>query len=201
MMIRALKILSPFFLVFATLAPALEVAQIPGAGQAPKESPDFPKYLEINLTQQRARLIENKKVIWESVASTGREEKRTQTGIFKITDKKEKWTSTIYHVPMPYFQRFSHSPVGIHAGPLPGFPGSAGCIRLPEPAARELFQKTEIGLPVVIVGETPPFEYFKQVAQEVRSQKHSPTFAASAPAASKPTPTSPPNKIKPSPPA
>jgi len=134
----------------------------------------FPKFLQISLTDQRARLIENNNVIWESIASTGREDKKTEPGIYKITGKHEKWVSTIYKVSMPYFQRFSYSPMGIHAGPLPGYPGSAGCIRLPLKKAEELFAMTQEGLPVVIYGRAKPFEYYKAKARAAKREKFSP---------------------------
>lgn len=139
-----------------------------------KETPVHPKYLFIDLTTQKAKLFHGKKVVWESVVSTGRTSKETPAGTFKITDKHEKWVSSIYNVSMPNFQRFSHSAMGIHAGPLPGYPGSAGCIRLPEDKSKELFALTEIGLPVVIAGEAPPFEYFKAKILQAKRDKRSP---------------------------
>jgi lipoprotein-anchoring transpeptidase ErfK/SrfK len=138
------------------------------------ENPSFPKYLLIDLTTQKSKLIDNKKVIWESIVSTGRATKETPPGVYKITDKHEKWVSSIYNVSMPNFQRFSNSPMGIHAGIMPGYPGSAGCIRLPEDKSKELFALTELGLPVVITGEAPPFEYFKAKILQAKREKSSP---------------------------
>lgn len=140
----------------------------------PVAKADYPKYLFICLTTQKAKLIRENKVVWESILSSGRTTKETPVGTFKITDKYEKWVSTIYNVSMPNFQRFNHGAMGIHAGPLPGYPGSAGCIRLPEDKSKELFALTTIGLPVVITGEAPPFEYFKAKILRAKRDKNSP---------------------------
>jgi hypothetical protein len=161
-------LLTVFFLSSCFLQAAL------AAESDQSEKPSFPKYLLIDLTQQKAQLIEQERVIWESVASTGREGKATPPGIYKITDKHEKWISTIYKISMPYFQRFSHSALGIHAGPLPGYPGSAGCVRLPQESSKELFSLTTIGLPVVVQGEAPPFEHFRSKLRQAKKEKYSP---------------------------
>lgn len=134
----------------------------------------FPKFLQINLSEQTARLYEKDSVIWESVISSGRESKATQPGIFKITEKNKEWVSTIYKVSMPNFQRFSYSDMGIHAGVIPGYPGSAGCIRLPLDKSEELFELTEINMPVVIFGAAPPFEHFKAKLRAAKRDKNSP---------------------------
>ena len=50
---------------------------------------------------------------------------------------------------MPYFMRI-HGAVGMHAGYLPGYPASHGCIRMPEFMAEDFFNNVEIGTPVTI---------------------------------------------------
>ena len=58
--------------------------------------------------------------------------------------------STIYHVSMPYWMRLSSTSYGVHAGYLPGYPASAGCIRLPSSAARMIYDNTRSGTRVNI---------------------------------------------------
>jgi lipoprotein-anchoring transpeptidase ErfK/SrfK len=74
----------------------------------------------------------------------------TPTGKFVITDKHRSRVSSIYDVEMPYFMRLSCSAVGMHAGSLPGYPASHGCIRMPAEAAREMFKIVEVGTLVSI---------------------------------------------------
>jgi hypothetical protein len=155
------------------LLPLLVQAAEPSKSEKP-ETPAFTKYLLIDLTNQKAKLLDNRKVLWESIVSTGRESNETPVGTYRISDKHEKWVSTLYNVSMPNFQRFNGGTIGIHAGIIPGFPASHGCIRLPEDKARDLFALTEVGLPVVVTGETPPYEYFKAKILQARREQKSP---------------------------
>jgi hypothetical protein len=58
--------------------------------------------------------------------------------------------------PMRYFMRF-HGATGMHAGYLPGYPASHGCVRLPEANAIALFNSVEVGTPVTVFGTTPRY--------------------------------------------
>lgn len=104
-----------------------------------------PRRLVIDLSSQRLTLYENEVSTFSSPVSTGKPGFRTPTGEYVITDKHRTHTSTIYHSSMPFFQRFSCAAFGIHQGHLPGYPASAGCIRLPYESARFLFGKLEVG--------------------------------------------------------
>ncbi len=117
------------------------------------KDPDHePRHFVINLSAQRVTGYDTEgKVIFQSRVSTGRKGKETRTGEFVITDKYSTWTSTIYRVPMPYFQRLNCSDFGMHQGNVPGYPASAGCIRVPAGKALELFRLTELGDRVKIV--------------------------------------------------
>ena len=57
--------------------------------------------------------------------------------------------STFVGAPMPYFLRIIGG-VGLHAGYLPGYPASHGCIRMPESKARRFFEAAKVGTPVTI---------------------------------------------------
>lgn len=107
-------------------------------------------YIEIDLSEQRAKLWQDGKVKLTSPVSTGRSGYRTPKGEYVITNKYRHWISTIYRVPMPYFMRLSCGSFGLHAGYVPGFPASHGCIRLPPEYARAFFQIADVGHRVTI---------------------------------------------------
>jgi hypothetical protein len=55
---------------------------------------------------------------------------------------------------MPYFMRFNGAE-GMHAGYLPGYPASHGCVRLPDEKAIAFYRAVEVGTPVSVFGRTP----------------------------------------------
>jgi len=93
----------------------------------------------ITLSQQRAVLYLDGQAINTSSVSTGRKGYATPTGTFVITNKHRSWTSTIYKVAMPWFMRLNCGAIGLHAGNVPGYPASHGCIRLPSSKAKAFF--------------------------------------------------------------
>ena len=106
--------------------------------------------IEISLASQRAALIKNGVPIFRTECSTGRQGYSTRTGRFVITDKERNHRSTIYKVDMPYFMRLSCLDFGMHAGVVPNYPASHGCIRLPAEAARKFFSEIPIGTLVTV---------------------------------------------------
>lgn len=108
--------------------------------------------IEISLSQQRATLIEAGNRVLESPISSGKKGFATPKGRFVVTNKYRDWKSTLYEgAPMPFFMRLSCSDFGLHAGRLPGYPASHGCIRLPRDKAVAFFERTEVGTLVEIV--------------------------------------------------
>lgn len=134
--------------------------------------------IKINLAQQRAYFFKSGKLVGVSQLSTGREGLATPTGSYKIVQKDKDHVSTLYGdyvddvgnvvkanvgidkdpkppgtrfkgAPMPYFMRIVGG-VGMHAGYLPGFPASHGCIRMPEFMAENFFNAVSTGTPVTI---------------------------------------------------
>ncbi len=128
-----------------------------------------PTYIYVDLTEQRLEFVDNGRVTLAMPISSGRDEKPTPPGRYTVSHKHEQWVSTIYHVSMPYFLRFNGGTIGLHAGPLSGYPGSAGCIRLPEDGARELFRRTRVGTPVLVQGRAP---LLNEVLAELRQEQH-----------------------------
>lgn len=160
-------------LLFAILLNGCALTDFSGFG--PK--PTGPASIVIDLTAQRAYLYRGRTLMLESVASTGREGYNTPTGKFRVIQKDLDHRSTIYGeyvqngrvvmpgidirktarpsgttfegAPMPYFLRFVGA-VGMHAGQVPGYPASHGCIRLPQRKAKRFFAEVKVGTPVTI---------------------------------------------------
>ena len=118
---------------------------------APQVAPDGPMLLIVNLTTQRATLFRNGVPIGATTISTGRSGYRTPTGVFTILQKHvEHYSSKYDNAPMPYMQRLTWYGVALHAGHLPGYPASHGCIRLPRGFAQLLYGVTKLGMTVVV---------------------------------------------------
>ena len=106
--------------------------------------------LEISLGLQRVALVKNGVPVYRTQCSTCRTGYSTKRGEFVITNKERNHRSTIYHVEMPYFMRLSCLDFGMHAGYVPNYPASHGCIRLPEEAARKFFSELPVGTLVTV---------------------------------------------------
>ncbi len=105
----------------------------------------------VDISKQKAYLLVNGKIAITSAVSTARKGKRTPRGNFRITQRvRSGKISTIYRSQMPYWMRLSGSLYGVHAGHLPGYPASAGCVRLPNESARLFFDNTSYGTRVSI---------------------------------------------------
>ena len=124
------------------------------AGQfvwAPDVAPQGPMLLIVNVHTQRAVLYRNGVPIGATTVSTGRAGRETPTGIFSILQKQvEHYSSKYDNAPMPFMQRLTWQGVALHAGQLPGYPASHGCIRLPRDFARLLYGATSLGMTVVV---------------------------------------------------
>jgi hypothetical protein len=121
---------------------------------APDVAPQGPVTVIISLKTQRAYAYRNGVPIGVSTVSTGKPGKETPTGVFTILQKAVKHRSNIYsNAPMPFMQRLTWSGIAMHAGQLPGYPASHGCVRLPAGFAKLLFGITSLGLTVVITDD------------------------------------------------
>lgn len=118
---------------------------------APEIAPQGPMLLIVNIATQRAVLFRNGVPIAATSVSTGRPGHATPIGVFTILQKQVEHYSSIYDsAPMPYMQRLTWQGVALHAGNLPGYPASHGCIRLPAEFAKRLYAETKLGMTVVI---------------------------------------------------
>jgi hypothetical protein len=121
---------------------------------APEVAPAGPVTVIISLPNQRAIAYRNGIPIGVTTVSTGKPGHETPTGIFTILQKHVEHKSNLYdNAPMPYMQRLTWGGVALHAGNLPGYPASHGCVRLPKGFARLLYGVTRIGLTVVITND------------------------------------------------
>src|SRR5690242_14705642 len=118
---------------------------------APEIAPEGPMLLIVNLKSQRAVLYRNGVPIGATTVSTGRPGHSTPTGVFTILQKQVVHHSSKYDsAPMPYMERLTWYGVALHAGHLPGYPASHGCIRMPKGFAQLLYGVTGLGMTVVI---------------------------------------------------
>lgn len=107
--------------------------------------------LVLNLSEQRVYAYDAGNMVAVSTVSTGRPGHETRPGSFSILAKYRYYRSKKYdNAPMPYMQQITSYGVALHAGPMPGYPASHGCIRLPTQFAANLFAATHIGIPVLI---------------------------------------------------
>lgn len=113
-----------------------------------------PMAVIVSLTEQRAYAYRNGILIGVSTVSTGKKGYETPTGVFTILQKDKDHHSKKYdNAPMPYQQRLTWDGVALHAGGLPGYPESHGCVHLPTEFARQLFDATNMGMTVVVAKE------------------------------------------------
>lgn len=131
----------------------------------------------VRLSEQKADLYHHGKRVATSPISSGREGKNTPVGRFRVIQKSRYHRSSLYGnyvrdgrvvlenvdvrkggrppgsrfegVPMPYFLRFTGA-YGLHAGRVPGYPASSGCVRLPPRHAKRYFNAVQIGTPVIV---------------------------------------------------
>ena len=105
----------------------------------------------VSIRNQTAWLEDDERIIMTSPVSTARRGMHTPTGTFQVSEKDASHISTIYHVSMPFYMRLSGEPFGMHAGYLPGYPASHGCIRMPKAKAALFFKNVIVGTSVLIV--------------------------------------------------
>ena len=135
----------------------------------------------INLSEQRAYLLEDGKVSLVSPIASGKPGWSTPTGNFSVISKDIDHRSQSFGLiidasgrivsssatpgtyvprgfhyesaPMPYYMQFTTA-IGMHAGYLPGYPASHGCVRMPRDLAERFFERVNIRTPVTVDGST-----------------------------------------------
>ncbi|MBY0558627.1 L,D-transpeptidase family protein [Hyphomicrobium sp.] len=116
--------------------------------------PTSPLLVVVSLRRQKVRVYDANGEIASSRISSGRPGFETPTGVFSILEKNVYHTSNIYSgASMPYQERITWSGIAFHAGDIPGFPASHGCIRLPFAFSKKLYGLTKLGTRVVVASE------------------------------------------------
>lgn len=116
-------------------------------------APRGPVLVYVDLDRQLATVYRNGIRIAVSTISSGKPGFETPRGVFTILEKDEDHRSRTYdNAPMPFQQRLTWMGVALHAGNLPGYPASHGCVRLPLEFSKLLFRTTTMGGTVVIAG-------------------------------------------------
>src|SRR6266511_3346812 len=140
----------------------------------PESEPEGPLLIVASITEQVAYVYRNGICIARSSVSTGRPGHSTPTGVFTILEKEVHHTSSIYKgAEMPYMERVTWGGIALHAGDLPGYPDSHGCVRLPLEFSKLLFGVTMKGATVIIADAhsapattVHPGLFFSQSGQE-----------------------------------
>ena len=105
----------------------------------------------VSLRDQRISIYDSNGSALRARVSTGQTGYETPVGVYSVLEKEEEHYSNVYDdASMPFMQRITWSGVALHAGALPGYPASHGCVRLPYDFAERLFPMTRVGMRVIV---------------------------------------------------
>ncbi len=165
----ARKTLSTFSICLGVAALAAAITVVPADAKKKKKTVEVestvsaaeahqPMTLVISLGNQKVDIYRGTTLITSSRVSTGKRGHATKAGVFSILEKRRRHYSNLYGgAPMPWMQRLTWSGTALHAGVVPGYPASHGCIRLPFSFAPKLFSMTDVGGQVVVAhGKVAP---------------------------------------------
>ncbi|PIT06406.1 hypothetical protein TSA1_30120 [Bradyrhizobium nitroreducens] len=137
---------------FAALTPAgaAKQARQPAEAVAPRQAGQ-PIMAIVSIKSQQVTFYDSEGWILRAPVSTGTTGRETPAGVFAIVEKDKDHRSTMYDDAwMPNMQRITWNGIALHGGPLPGYAASHGCVRMPFGFAENLFDKTYIGMRVII---------------------------------------------------
>jgi uncharacterized protein (TIGR02246 family) len=146
------------------IAPRLEAKQGRPAptteATAPRKAGE-PIMAIVSIKSQQVTFYDAEGWILRAPVSTGTTERETPAGIFAVIEKDKDHHSSLYDDAwMPNMQRITWNGVALHGGPLPGYAASHGCVRMPYDFAEKLFNKTRIGMRVIISpNDAAPVEF------------------------------------------
>jgi lipoprotein-anchoring transpeptidase ErfK/SrfK len=131
------------------------------ASEKESTKPQGPLIIAISIEKQSLKIHDANGFFAETPISTGMRGHPTPMGVFSIIQKHKFHHSNIYSgAPMPYMQRITWSGVAMHAGVLPGYPASHGCIRMPMAFAVKMWNWTRLGARVIVTpGEITPASF------------------------------------------
>src|SRR5207253_7641587 len=127
---------------------------------APREAGE-PIIAIVSIKSQQVTFYDADGWILRAPVSTGVKERETPAGVFAVIEKDKDHHSTMYDDAwMPNMQRITWNGIALHGGPLPGYAASHGCVRMPYGFAEKLFNKTRIGMRVIIApNDAAPVEF------------------------------------------
>ena len=127
---------------------------------APREAGE-PIMAIVSIKSQQVTFYDAQGWILRAPVSTGTEGSETPAGVFAVVEKKKDHRSNMYDDAwMPNMHRITWNGIALHGGPLPGYAASHGCVRLPFGFAQKLFDKTQIGMRVIISpNDAAPVEF------------------------------------------
>jgi lipoprotein-anchoring transpeptidase ErfK/SrfK len=131
------------------------------ASEKQSAKPQGSLLIAISIEKQNLKIYDANGFYAETPISTGMRGHPTPMGVFSVIQKHKFHHSNIYSgAPMPYMQRITWSGVAMHAGVLPGYPASHGCIRMPMAFAMKMWKWTRMGARVVVTpGEMTPANF------------------------------------------
>src|SRR5712664_3007743 len=132
----------------------------PTEATAPRDAGE-PIMAIVSIKTQQVTFYDAEGWILRAPVSTGTTGRETPAGIFAVIEKDEDHHSTLYDDAwMPNMQRITWNGVALHGGPLPGYAASHGCVRMPYGFAEKLFERTRIGMRVIISpNDAEPVEF------------------------------------------
>src|SRR5215218_2494766 len=149
-----------------TAALAADAAQQARRAPPPKEATapraaGEPIMAIVSIKSQQVTLYDADGWILRAPVSTGVTERETPAGVFAVVERKPDHRSNKYDdAHMPHMQRITWNGIALHGGPLPGYAASHGCVRMPFGFAEKLFDKTRIGMRVIISpNDAEPVEF------------------------------------------
>src|SRR5271165_6832781 len=115
----------------------------------------------VSIKTQQVTFYDEDGWILRAPVSTGTKGRETPAGVFAVLEKDLDHHSSLYDdASMPHMQRLTWNGIALHGGPLPGYAASHGCVRMPYGFAEELFDKTRIGMRVIISpDDAAPIEF------------------------------------------
>lgn len=121
------------------------------ANQAQSRIISNPVMAVVSVKDQRVSLYDASGAALRAPVSTGQTGLETPSGVYAVLQKEVDHHSNVYDdAAMPFMQRITWSGVALHAGALPGYPASHGCVRMPYSFAEQIYPLTRLGLRVVI---------------------------------------------------
>lgn len=106
-------------------------------------------HVEVSLGRQVLAIVRDGRIVSVYATSTGKRGYETPRGTYRVYRKEIAGWSRQYGVPLPWVSYF-HRGYAVHAGTIPGYPASHGCVRVPTPFAPSIYRRMPNGSSVVV---------------------------------------------------